>query len=338
MSSLKVCTECVLPETFPRIQFDEEGRCNYCRSFKGIANLSSQKESYRKKFEALVKEHRGRGAYDVLMCYSGGKDSTYTLMLLKKEYGLNILAVTLDNGFVSERAVKNIGAVVDSLAVDHLFFKPSFDSLRKVFRECAARDIYPPKTLERASTICTSCMAVVKYSALRLAAEKDIPLLAFGWSPGQAPLASSILKNNPQMLRVMQKALFEPLHKIVGGGIRPYFLEEEHFSGDYRFPYNIHPLAFLEYSEEGIYNSISRLGWEPPRDVDANSTNCLLNSFANMVHKDRFGFHPYAFEMANLVRQGHIDRAVALDKLNQQEVQSLERDAKIELLIGDGQG
>jgi hypothetical protein len=109
------------------------------------------------------------------------------------------------------------------------------------------------------------------------------------------------------------------LHQIVGDEITPYFLEEKHFIRSYRFPYYIHPLAFLDYNEEAIYQNISLLGWRRPEDVDANSTNCLLNSFANFVHKQNLGFHPYAFEMANLVREGYIDRTKALERLNQQE-------------------
>ncbi len=58
---------------------------------------------------------------------------------------------------------------------------------------------------------------------------------------------------------------------------------------------------------------------EKNEDVDANSTNCLLNSFTNVVHKHNLGFHHYAFEMANLVRDGYIDRIKALERLNQQE-------------------
>jgi len=53
--------------------------------------------------------------------------------------------------------------------------------------------------------------------------------------------------------------------------------------------------------------------------VDANSTNCLLNSLANSVHQERHGFHPYAFEMAKLVREGYLDRRTALEKLNKAE-------------------
>jgi hypothetical protein len=162
-------------------------------------------------------------------------------------------------------------------------------------------------------------MGIVKYSALLIALEKDIPLVAYGWSPGQAPITSSIIRNTPQMVKMMQKAIYDPLYKIAGEEIAPYFLQEKHFTGSYRFPYYIHPLAFMDYSEEAIYKNILRLGWSPPDDVDANSTNCLLNSFANVIHKQQFGFHPYSFEMANLVREGYIDRDTALGKLAQEE-------------------
>lgn len=316
---LKVCANCVLPETFPRIRFNEEGVCNLCLDFKGVESRQRRKAEFRGKFEALVKEYKGSGTYDVLMCYSGGKDSTHTLTVLKEEYSLSILAVSLDNGFLSNQAHQNIRTVVEKLGIDHIFFKPRFDMLAKIFRHCAKNDIYPPKALERASVICTSCIGIVKYSALRFALEKDIPFVAYGWSPGQAPITSSVMKNNPQMVKIMQKTLYDPLYQIVGSEIKPYFLEDKHFSESYRFPYNIHPLAFLDYNEEEIYQNISCLGWKTPEDVDANSTNCLLNSFANVVHKQRLGFHPYAFELANLVREGYIDRIIALRRLNQQE-------------------
>ena len=69
---MKICNNCILPETFPGIRFDENGVCNFCREFKG------------------------KGSYDCLMAYSGGKDSTYTLWILKKKYDLRILALTFD--------------------------------------------------------------------------------------------------------------------------------------------------------------------------------------------------------------------------------------------------
>jgi tRNA(Ile)-lysidine synthase TilS/MesJ len=319
MSELKVCTRCTLPETFPGIRFDDKGVCNFCLEHSQSGGEAKKQAEYRQKFETLVDEQRGRGSYDVLMCYSGGKDSTHTLAILKEKYHLNVLAVSVDNGFVSEQAYRNIRAVTENLGVDHIYFKPRFDVLANIFRYCATRDIYPAKALERASSICTSCMAVVKYWTLRLALENDIPFIAYGWSPGQAPVTSSIIKNNPRIVRMMQKSLYEPLHKIAGDDIRPYFLENRHFEVERSFPYYVHPLAFLGYDEGEVYRNIARFGWRPPADTDANSTNCLLNSFANVVHKQRLGFHPYALEMANLVREGYLERDDALGRLNEVE-------------------
>ena len=319
MSASKICTRCALPATFPGIRFNEAGVCNQCLDFKGAGSEQAKQAEYKKKFAALIKEYRGSGTYDALICYSGGKDSTHTLSVLKEKYGLNVLAVSIDNGFVSEQAFKNIQTVVEKLGVDHIFFKPRFDTLAKIFVHCANTDVYPRKALERSSSICTSCMAIVKYSTLRIALEKNIPLIAYGWSPGQAPVTSSIIKNNPRIVKMMQKSLYDPLHQIVGSEIKPYFLEDKHFNNSYRFPYYVHPLAFLGYNEDAVYKNIARFGWKPPQDTDANSSNCLLNSFANVVHKRRLDFHPYAFELANLVREGYLDRDTALERLNRQE-------------------
>jgi len=323
ISSLRVCTKCVLPETFPGVHFNKEGVCNFCLNYKGQKIDQMTKVKFRKMFESLIKKFKGSGTYDSLMCYSGGKDSTQTLSILKREFNLNILAVSIDNGFLSSQTFKNIRTVVETLGIDHIYIKPRFDTLRKIFLDCAKNEIFSAKTIERSSVICTSCMAIVKYSTLRVALEKDIPFVVYGWSPGQAPITSSIIKNNPQMIKKMQNALYKPLYHIVGNEIKPYFLEEKHFTGSNRFPYYIHPLAFLDYNEKEIYQNIFLLGWRQPEDVDPNSTNCLLNSFANVVHKNAFGFHPYAYEMANLVRESYIDRREALKRINQQENPSI---------------
>lgn len=316
---MKLCINCVLPETFPGISFNEQGVCHLCQAYKGHQHLQREKEKYRQKFEDLVRARRIPGGYEVLMAYSGGKDSTFTLHLLKQEYGLNILALTFDNGFISPLALENIRRVVEHLGIDHILMKPRFDWLRQIFMAGSRTEIYSAKTLERASTICTSCMGLVKFISLKMALEKAIPFIAYGWSPGQAPLTAAIFKNNPSMIREMQRSIQEPLTKIVGHEIQRYFLTENDFERTDHFPYNVSPLAFLDYNEKVIYETIKSLGWSPPTDTDANSSNCLLNSYANIIHRQRYQFHPYAFEMAKLVREGYLDRAEALAKLETPE-------------------
>ncbi|MBN1828332.1 MAG: hypothetical protein JW884_04195 [Deltaproteobacteria bacterium] len=308
----------MLPETFPGVRFDVEGVCNFCRDFNRD-RLAGQKAEYRRRFKQLVKEHTGKSEYDAILSYSGGKDSTYTLMKLKQDFHLNVLAFTMDNGFMSGRAYENIRIVTGRLGVDHLLFKPRFDVMRTIFAGCARRNIFPPKTLERASSICTACMSIVRFSVLRTAIEKKIPFLVFGWSPGQAPITASVMKNNVAFLKLMQKNASKPLHELVGDAVNPYFLRPEHLRPGRWLPYNIHPLVFLDYDEKTIFNAIDQIGWKPPQDTDAQSTNCLINSFANDVHKKRYGFHPYVFELAGLVRQGYLKRSTAQARLEQKE-------------------
>ncbi len=312
---MKICSTCVLPENFPSLRMDSEGVCNYCRAYRGDLHREEYKARYRHRFEQLVQDKAGRSEYDIIVAYSGGKDSTFTLDLLKRQYGLHIMAFTFDNGFVSQRAFANMQSVTERLGVDHLLFKPDFQMLKKVFRACADSNPYPVKSLERATPICTSCMIFVKAALLKTALEKQIPFLGYGWSPGQAPIHSSVMKMNPSFARSAQSAAFEALKKAVPDLPDSYFLKAGDFEDGERFPYGIHPLAFSEYDEKSIYRRIGELGWTAPDDTDPNSTNCMMNAFAVHVHKEQFKFHPYAFEISGLVRSGVMTRGEGLKRI-----------------------
>lgn len=305
---VRLCKICVVPEGFPHITFDKEGICSLCRAYKGKAETLRLRAEYRARFEKLLKSVTGNGAYDILMCYSGGKDSTYTLDILRRKYKLNVLAFTFDNGFIPERTYTNIRNVVESLGVDHIFFKPDFKIMKRLFAHALKRCPYPPKTLERASAVCTTCMGMVKYSALKTAFEKGIPLIAFGWSPGQAPVTSSILRLDPEMIRAMEAILKNPMVAIAGASINRFFPEERNYQSSCRTPVFVHPLAFVEYNEKKILKHIKSLGWRLPKEVELNATNCLLNPLADEAHISKYGFHPYTLEIAAFVREGYMSR------------------------------
>ena len=94
------CSKCVLPETFPGLQYNESGICNYC--LHTPLPDDDKKNEYLSEFENLLDRTKGKQEYDAIIAYSGGKDSTHTMNILTKKYGLKVLAWTLDNGFLSE--------------------------------------------------------------------------------------------------------------------------------------------------------------------------------------------------------------------------------------------
>ncbi len=116
ISKLKRCTKCILPQTFPFIEFDEKGECNYCKNHKPqkqIQNFYTLKE--------LIKPYKNKdGRPDCIVPFSGGRDSTYSLHIVKKELGLNPIAFTYDWGMVTDLARRNIARVCGKLGVENI--------------------------------------------------------------------------------------------------------------------------------------------------------------------------------------------------------------------------
>jgi len=331
ITNLRLCTRCILPETFPGISFDNEGICSHCRrEEKALAKSPEKKASYRDRLDTLIADIKDTSpTYDAVMAYSGGKDSSYTLKLLKERYGLRILAITFDNHFVSPMAWKNISTVTDALSVDHLSFRPPWKVAKAMFSRTAQEDIFPTPTLLRASAICTACIGLVKNIILKTALEMSVPMVTFGWSPGQAPIQSAIMKTNPGLTKQSMKALKKAFPEEIANEVRQYFIPDAYFE-KFRtsFPYNVHPLAFFDYDEDAIKNELVAMGWQAPSDTDTNSTNCLLNAFANQCHLERHRFHPYVWEIANMVRQGVMSREEGIEKIYSEQKQEMVEYAK----------
>ena len=69
------------------------------------------------------------------MLLSGGKDSTYAMAQLV-EMGVNVLAYTLDNGYISDEAKANIERVAAHLGVDHIYGTTPAMSATDVSKRC----------------------------------------------------------------------------------------------------------------------------------------------------------------------------------------------------------
>lgn len=113
------CTRCVMDSSARDITFDAQGCCNFCTEFLaafGHEKPATQKEVERAELLSKIKREGAKKAYDCIIGLSGGVDSTYTLLLAKKN-GLRPLAVHLDNGWNSELASHNIAAITKKLDV-----------------------------------------------------------------------------------------------------------------------------------------------------------------------------------------------------------------------------
>ncbi len=112
---LKRCTKCILPETMPFIEFDEDGVCNYCHNYKP-RNTPKPKEEL---FE-LVEPYRRRNKPDCIVPFSGGRDSSYGLHLIVNELKMTPITYTYDWGMVTDLGRRNISRMCAKLGVENI--------------------------------------------------------------------------------------------------------------------------------------------------------------------------------------------------------------------------
>ena len=133
----RVCKEGLWDESIPGISFDDDGVSNFAKNFRKLCEMYPRGEEGKKKWNNLVdiiKETSKKLKYDCLVGVSGGTDSSFLLHLLKKVYGLRVLAVNLDNGWNSEIAVENIKKMTKDLDIDLYTWVIDYEEVKKVLR------------------------------------------------------------------------------------------------------------------------------------------------------------------------------------------------------------
>jgi glutamine---fructose-6-phosphate transaminase (isomerizing) len=130
INKLKRCCNCLLPETFPFINFDIRGVCNYCNNYKKKNRTNSFDELLK-----IVEPYRSKkGGIDVIVPFSGGRDSTYSLHLIKTKLGLNPITYTYDWGLVTDLARRNIARVCGKLGVENIIVAADLHAKRRNVR------------------------------------------------------------------------------------------------------------------------------------------------------------------------------------------------------------
>ena len=119
---LRICKNCVMDTTDSKIEFDENGVCDHCNTFKNSIQPFWHTDNRGKvKLEELVKKIKTEGKgkdFDCMMGMSGGIDSSFLLYKMVTEYGLRPLVFHVDAGWNSQIAVNNIERLVDGLGLD----------------------------------------------------------------------------------------------------------------------------------------------------------------------------------------------------------------------------
>lgn len=165
---MKICKKCVMPDTRPRLRFDENGVCAACE-WDQIKKTEINWSQRLEELKTLCDNIRGKQRYDCIVPASGGKDSTYVADKMKNEFNLNVLTVTITPPLETELIQNNMKN----------FLEHGFDNIKVTPNPAIAREINKFGFVEQGRPMLswTSCLNSVMF---RMAVDFKVPLVMFG--------------------------------------------------------------------------------------------------------------------------------------------------------------
>jgi len=291
------CSRCVLPGTYPGIGFDSAGVCSFCAGHEAMYG-SIDWNAREKRLERILSRYRGRsgGKYDCLVPFSGGKDSSYTLYLLVRKYGMNPLALNVDNGFTSPGARAFIAGFTERLGVDLEVCNPPEDLLKRAYRHA----------MERTGEFCSACVVLIPNAIDRTAWERGIRLVVGSFC--------SMTEQPPAEMANMDAKRFWNI-------MRDRFTRRE-LDRDFFFPFwkrflgirYIDMPDFVFWDVPAIHRTLAAEGGFARKLTELRS-DCRATPFSNYLFNRIAGYGKMDFLLAGMVRCGFMERDAALRML-----------------------
>ncbi len=325
---VKLCTCCGLSSLTPRIEFDDQGVCNYCANHQAVICKGAEEFLSELKF---IKKRKDR-KYDCMVALSGGRDSSFALLKMVKDYNLKALAVTYDNPYTHPLARKNVENAVSILNVDLITVQQKKDIHRRTFHSNLKAWTKKPAP-EVLPLICIACK-LMWFDFLRLALKYKIPCVITGENRYEDTSYVKALLDIP-MKANWEEAFFMSIFGMIKGVIKnpryfklafwPTYLKAYFFGDIYalgsrllmRHMKLLNLFYYLEWEEKEVISRIkSELKWEsPPEIVSTWRFDCDVAALKDFIHFKNFGVMPKEDLFAKMVREGLITREEALKRI-----------------------
>jgi N-acetyl sugar amidotransferase len=183
---LKYCTNCLMPETRPRITFNENGVCNAC-SWAEEKRSQVDWASRWQQLESLCENQRkrNRSKFNVIVPVSGGKDSSYVACMVRDKLGMHPLCITIKAPLEKELGRLNL----------HNFIEHGFDHIHITPNPAIARVIDKKAFIDHGRPM-HSMMACAQAAIFKSAILYDIPFVMWGEEGEVEYGGTTKLKNN----------------------------------------------------------------------------------------------------------------------------------------------
>jgi N-acetyl sugar amidotransferase len=339
-TTVRFCARCVISNQRPSssvefrneknqpkftIQLDEEGVCSACRVTE--TKLNTDWDSRREELEQLCERFRGKGKeYDCIVPGSGGKDSVFAALRLKKDFGMHPLTVTWAPHLYTDWGWRNHQRWIHA-GLDNVLMTPNGRVHRLLTRLAVDRLLHPFQAF----------ILGQKLMAPRMAQKFGIPLVFYGESEAEYgnPRAETSVPTRDSKYFAGKESDGEPyllggvpINEIVNKAslnereLLPYLpITEDQFSAS---NVEVHYLGYYLkwHPQTCYYYSVENSGFEasPERTPGTYSKYNSIDDKIDDLHYYttfiKFGIGRATYDAAQEIRSGDINRdeGVALVK------------------------
>ena len=253
-SALFWCKTCLNMSTRPRIEFDDQGRCNACQWAEEKKTFDSS--SRMLELKSLLEKHRSKtGEFDVVVPVSGGKDGSYVSYMLKHEFGMHPLAVTITPPLSFSIGDQNLQNYIAS-GYDTIQINPN----QKVMQELNRRGF-----LEQGRPLYGWVVAILA-GVIRTAANFGVNLVMYGEDGEIEYGGSTESKNRPVFTAEFMKRVY--LEGQYEKTLRDLSSQQTYF---WRFDADDQKLGNIECAHFSYFES-----WDPYRNYMIAKEHCGL--------------------------------------------------------------
>jgi glutamine---fructose-6-phosphate transaminase (isomerizing) len=334
-TNLKRCNRCLLPETMPYISFDEEGVCSYCNDYEIRGNYLKGE----KALEEFISQYRNNsGKPDVLIGFSGGRDSAFGLDYIKNTLGLHPITFTYDWGMVNDLARRNQARVVGKLGIEHIVISADIRKKRANIRKNLKAWLKRPDLgmvpilMAGDKQFYYYFHKVRKQTGIKLfifcggyEGEEGTGLFKYGFCNVTTQGNNNALKRMTGISRKNKlKLMYYYLKQFV---MNPAYINKSIFDTLFAY-YSSYVLTddylylfhYLDWDENNIVNTITeKFNWEKENDTIATwRTDDGTAAFYNYIYMTMAGFTEFDIFRSHQIREGKLTRAQAYEIIKEE--------------------
>lgn len=308
-----------MPESYPGIEFDQNGVCNRCSEWESQYGQTNYK-SLRADLDLLIAEAKEKAKnyglpYDVIVPISGGKDSAFVLYLMKEVFDCRVLAVNYHNTMQTDLAYRNVIHLIDTFDVDFrmLTIRPSL--LKRAFHASM-------KSVKEFCLVCncTGYWIFLSFLNDQFSAFGYSPLVVGGWSRKFEYDPQINTLNFEKYRRVLEESgLIDEFCQTLNRDV----LDELTSRRDVR---QQNSAAFIqlpdywEWDHAEMLRILKSKGWQPMKNKDTHF-DCWASPLADKLETLKYGLNQKSTIAATMVRDGkrNRDEAILAEELSLRE-------------------